>query len=386
MKTDRKQSEIYLDYNATTPIAPEVARAMMPIIEEEFGNPSSGYNLGQKAKEKLEEAREDVANLIGCKSSEILFTSGGSESNNMAIKGISYVLKERGNHVITSSIEHPAVLNTCRFLMKNGFDVTFLPVDSYGRVDPESVEKAVRKTTVLISIMHANNETGTLQPVEEIGRIANERGIPFHTDAAQSVGKIPVRVDEMRCDLLSIAGHKLYAPKGVGALYIRDGLTIEPLIHGAGQEGGRRAGTENVLLDVALGTACRVAGERMHREVERIRDLRDRLHEKIANSVDNLVLNGHPDDRLPNTLNVSLPGIDSGKLLGAIPALCASTGAACHDRSVEMSHVLAAMGVSEEVGMGALRLTLGRGTTGYDIDRTAELICSARDEIVRQRA
>ncbi len=377
---------IYLDYNATTPIAPEVARAMMPFIHEEFGNPSSGYSLGRKSKEKLEEAREEVADLIGCKGAEILFTSGGSESNNMAIKGISYVMKERGNHIITSSIEHPAVLNTCRFLMGNGFDVTFLPVDRYGCVDPDSVEKAVRKTTILISIMHANNETGTLQPIKEVGRIASEKGILFHTDAAQSVGKIPVRVDEIPCDLLSIAGHKLYAPKGVGALYIREGLTVEPIIHGAGQEGGRRAGTENVLLDVALGTAAKIAGERWKRDASRIKDLRERLYEKISARVGDLVLNGHPDNRLPNTLNISLPGIDSGELLNQIPTLCASTGSACHDRSTTLSHVLAAMGVSKEVGMGALRLTLGRGTTGQEVDQAAELICSGREEQIRKKA
>jgi len=377
---------IYLDYNATTPIDPEVARAMMPFIQEEFGNPSSGHLLGQMAKEKLEEARQEVADFIGCKGSEIVFTSGGSESNNMVIKGVCYAMMDRGNHIITSSIEHPAVLNTCLFLMRHDFDVTFLPVDHCGCVDPELVQKAIRKQTILISIMHANNETGTLQPIEEIGRIARERGLPFHTDAAQSVGKIPVRVYEIPCDLLSIAGHKIYAPKGVGALYIREGVIVTPLIHGAGQEGGLRAGTENVLLDVALGTACRVAGERMKKDAERIRTLRERLHDGIAAEVDGLVLNGHPDDRLPNTLNISFPGIDSGELLKKIPSLSASTGAACHDRSVTLSHVLDAMGVSKEVGMGALRLTLGRGTTEQEVDRAAELICSVREEMIRKKA
>ena len=371
---------IYLDHNATTPIAPEVAEAMRPYWEEKYGNPSSGYTLGRLAKEALEDARGRVANLLGCRSEEIVFTSGGTESNNMVIKGVAHSLAEKGRHIITTAIEHPAITNPCLFLLYQGYDVTFLPVDSTGLVEPSAVRKAIRPTTVLISVMHANNETGTIQPISEIGALAKEAGVLFHTDAAQSVGKIPAHVSDLRVDFLSLAGHKLYASKGVGALFLSNGLEIEPFMHGAGQESGRRAGTENVMFAAALGRACALAGDRMSADAERIRRLRDRLHSHLAEAIPGLVLNGHPEARLPNTLNVSLPGVDGATLLDAVPEICASTGAACHDRSVTLSHVLAAMQVSKETGRGAVRLTLGRENSEAEIDAAARMIIAAYNE------
>ncbi|MBU4345467.1 MAG: cysteine desulfurase [Desulfobacteraceae bacterium] len=368
---------IYLDYNATTPIDSDVAAAMMPFIKEEFGNPSSSYSLGIRAKQALEKARGQVARLLGCESREIVFTSGGSESNNMVLKGVALSLRSKGRHIITTAIEHPAIFNPAIFLMENGWDVTFLPVDKYGLLDPDEVKKAIRKDTVLISVMHANNETGTIQPVQEIGRLSREHGIFFHTDAAQSVGKIKTDVNDLCVDFLTIAGHKLYAPKGIGALYIRNGIEIVPLIHGGGQEKGRRAGTENVILNVALGAACELAGKHLEDYTARIISLRDRFHDKIVKKVPEVVLNGHPENRLPNTLNLSFPGLIGSEILRGIPDLCASTGSACKDRSVTISHVLAAMGVSREIGMGAVRLTLGRPTTEEEVDQAAEWIIKA---------
>jgi cysteine desulfurase len=368
---------IYLDYNATTPIDSDVAEAMMPFIKEEFGNPSSSYSPGIRAKHALEKARGQVARLLGCESGEIVFTSGGSESNNMVLKGVALSLRDKGRHIITTEIEHPAIFNPAIFLMENGWDVTFLPVDTYGSVDPDDVKNAIKKDTVLISVMHANNETGTIQPVQEIGRISREHGIFFHTDAAQSVGKVKTDVSDLCVDFLSVAGHKLYAPKGVGALYIRDGIEMVPLIHGGGQESGRRAGTENVILNVGLGAACKPAAKNMKDDTPRIAALRDRLHDKIVSAIPEAALNGHPDNRLPNTLNLSFPGQTGEKILKRIPNLCASTGAACEDRSTTISHVLAAMGVSRESATGAVRLTLGRPTTQDEVDQTAEWIIKA---------
>ncbi len=368
---------IYLDYNATTPIDSDVAAAMMPFIKEEFGNPSSSYSLGIRAKQALEKARGQVAGLLGSKTSEIIFTSGGSESNNMVLKGVAFSSQVKGRHLITTAIEHPAILNPAIFLMENGWDVTFLPVDQYGLLDPNDVKKAIRKDTALISVMHANNETGTIQPIQEIGRISREHGILFHTDAAQSIGKIKTDVNDLCVDFLSVAGHKLYAPKGVGALYIRNGIEIVPLIHGGGQENGRRAGTENVIMSVGLGTACELAGKHLEDYTDRIIALRDRLHDKIVKKAPEVVLNGHPENRLPNTLYLSFPGMVGEKILDGIPELCASTGAACEDRSVKISHVLAAMGVSREAAIGAVRLTLGRPTTQAEVDRAAGWIIKA---------
>lgn len=372
---------IYLDHNATTPVAPEVAEAMKPYWGAQYGNPSSGYPLGRAAREALEEARSQVAEFLGCQPGEIVFTSGGTESNNMVMKGVAHTLSDKGRHIITTAIEHPAISNPCLFLLYQGYDVTFLPVDGTGLVDPSAVREAIQPETILISVMHANNETGTIQPISEIGALAREAGVVFHTDAAQSAGKIPVRVSELHVDSASLAGHKMYAPKGIGALFLKDTLTLEPFMHGAGQESGRRAGTENVMFAVALGKACALARERMTQDAERIHQLRDRLHGLLAAQIPGLVLNGHPEKRLPNTLNVSLPGVEGGNLLDAVPALCASTGAACHDRAVTISHVLAAMQTPEEVARGAIRLTLGRANTEAEIDQAAKMIIAAYNSL-----
>jgi cysteine desulfurase len=364
---------IYLDFNASTPIAPEVAEAMKPFLSQHFGNPSSLHWAGIPAKEAVEHARQQVAELLQCSPDEIVFTSGGSESNNHAIKGVFFALREKGNHIITTQIEHPAVINPCRFLEKLGAEVTFVPVDRYGRADPQDIQKAITPRTILITVMHANNEVGTIQPIEEISKIAKERGIVFHTDAAQSVGKIVTKVDELRVDLLSIAGHKLYAPKGVGALYIREGTPIEPLIHGAGHESGRRAGTENVLLTVGLGQACKIA--KRYLSDDGIRNMRDHLWKLLQENFGEAVaLNGHPLHRLPNTLNASFVGKAGGELLSRLDGVAASTGAACHSGSVELSPVLKAMGISPEVGMGAIRFSLGRTTTIQELERVVQLL------------
>ncbi|MFZ5993591.1 MAG: cysteine desulfurase family protein [Thermodesulfobacteriota bacterium] len=368
---------IYLDYNATTPVDREVAAAMMPYIEEKWGNPGSSHQMGREARAAVETARGQVASLLRCGPQEVVFTGGGTESNNAVLKGVAHALRKKGRHIITSGIEHPSILQPAIFLMENGWEVTFLPVDSYGMVDPDNVRRALRKDTVLISIMHANNETGTIQPVAEIGAMTREHGVYFHSDAAQSVGKVETYVEDMGVDFLTVAGHKVYAPKGIGALYIREGAALEPLLHGAGQEGGRRAGTENVILAVALGAACAVAARRLHDEADRQRGLRDQLFEGIISEIPDAVLNGHKDKRLPNTLNIAFPGLSGGEILDGIPGLCASTGAACHDRSVTLSHVLAAMRVSREAGMGAIRLTVGRYTTEEEIDRAVSRIVAA---------
>lgn len=358
---------IYLDYNASTPIDPAVQAAMRPYLHDAFGNPSSGHWASRPAKEALDRARQQVASLLGAKVDEVVFTSGGSEANNLALKGSFFALREKGDHIITQVTEHPSVLKPLAFLQRLGASVTYLPVDSAGLVDPEAVRRAITSRTVLISIMHANNETGTLQPIEAIAAVARERGIRFHTDAAQSVGKVVTRVDELGVDLLSAAGHKLYAPKGVGALYVRRGTTLEPLIHGAGHEHGLRAGTESALLTVALGEACALAQDLD--QVATIRTLRDHFWQSLQNLFgDRVVLNGHPTQRLPNTLNVGFVGQMGADILARLEGVAASTGSACHAGSVELSPVLAAMGVSERVGMGAIRFSLGRGTTRDDID------------------
>ena len=367
-----KNKTIYLDFNASTPIAPEVAEAMKPFLTQHFGNPSSLHWAGVPAKEAVENARIQVADLLHCDPGEVVFTSGGSESNNHAIKGVFFARKEKGNHIITTQVEHPAVINPCRFLEKLGAAVTYMGVDQNGRVNPEEIEKAVAAKTILITVMHANNEVGTIQPVEEISKIAKKHGIPFHTDAAQSVGKIETEVDKLGVDLLSIAGHKVYAPKGVGALYIREGTSIEPLIHGASHESGQRAGTENVLLIVGLGKACEIS--KNYLSDDRIRNLRDRFWKLLQDNFgDDIVLNGHPLHRLPNTLNVSFVGKVGGEILSHMEEVAASTGAACHSGSVELSPVLKAMEVSPEVGMGAIRFSLGRTTTVEEVDRVVEL-------------
>lgn len=365
---------IYLDYNATTPVDPRVLEAMLPYLRQHFGNPSSGHAYGSEANMGVERAREQVAELLGCAPDEVVFTGGGSEADNLALKGIAESDRDRGDQIITSQVEHPAVLGTCRYLARHGYQVTFLPVDGYGRVDPGDVRNAITPRTILITIMHANNEVGTLQPIAAIGEIARTHGIPFHTDAAQSVGKIPTRVDELGVDLLTVAGHKLYAPKGVGALYVRRGLAVEPLIHGAGHEGGRRAGTENVAGIVGLGAACQIAGQSLQTEADRLRGLRDRLHQGLIKQVDQVHLNGHFSERLPNTFNVSLAGVDSTSLLAAAPEVAASTGSACHSGETEPSAVLTAMGIPRELALGAVRFSLGRWTTAEEIDRAVALV------------
>lgn len=368
-----RTQKIYLDFNASTPIAPEVAEAMRPFFTQHFGNPSSCHWAGEPAREAVEKARRQVAGLLQCHPSEIVFTSGGSESNNHAIKGAFFALREKGNHIITTQIEHPAVLNPCRFLEKLGGKVTYIGVDRFGRVDPEEFEKAITLKTILISVMHANNEVGTIQPIEEISKMAKEHGILFHTDAAQSVGKIETKVDDLGVDLLSVAGHKVYAPKGVGALYVRGGTPVEPLIHGAGHESGRRAGTENVLLIVGLGKACEIA--KKYSDDDKIRDFRDRFWKLLEkNFGSGIILNGHFTHRLPNTLNISFIGKLGGEILSQLEGVAASTGAACHSGSVELSPVLRAMGISPEVGMGAIRFSLGRTTTIEELERVVELL------------
>jgi len=365
--------KIYLDFNASTPIAPEVAEAMKPFLSQHFGNPSSQHWAGIPAKEAVEHARKQVAELLQCSPEEIVFTSGGSESNNHAIQGVFFALREKGNHIVTTQIEHPAVLNPCRFLEKLGAEATYVPVDRYGSVDPDDIRRAVAPRTILITVMHANNEVGTIQPLEEISKIAKERGVIFHTDAAQSVGKIATKVDELSVDLLSIAGHKVYAPKGIGALYIRKGTPIEPLMHGAGHESGRRAGTENVLLIVGLGKACEIA--KRYLSDDSIRNLRDHFWKLLQDNFgEQVVLNGHPVNRLPNTLNVSFVGKAGGEILARLEGVAASTGSACHAGSVELSPVLKAMGISIEVGMGAIRFSLGRTTTIQELERVGYLL------------
>jgi cysteine desulfurase len=367
---------IYLDYNASTPIDPAVAAAMRNYLHEHYGNPSSGHWAAAPAKAALEIARRQVAVLLGCQPDEVVFTSGGSEANNLAIKGVFFALTDKGDHIITSAIEHPATVAPCRFLERFGANVTYLPVDRYGLVDADDVRRAITPRTILISIMHANNETGTIQPMQEVSRIAREHGVMLHTDAAQSIGKIPTDVNELGVDLLSIAGHKLYAPKGVGALYVRSGTPLEPLIHGASHEFGRRAGTESALLAVGLGTACELARDLT--PMERVRTLRDRFWEALQMHFgDRVVLNGHLEYRLPNTLNVAFVGRIGTEILSQLPGLAASTGSACHEGRVELSPVLKAMDIVPEVGMGAIRFSLGRGTTGEEIDAAVESLAAA---------
>ncbi len=358
---------IYLDFNASTPICPEAVETMRPFLFEHYGNPSSLHWAGMPAKDAVEKARGQVASLLGCDPTEIVFTSGGSESNNHAIKGVFFANRDRGDHIITTAVEHPATLNPCRFLEKLGAKVTVLPVDRFGMVDPNGVRKAITRRTVLITVMHANNEVGTTEPISEIAAITREAGIPFHTDAAQTVGKIPADVEELGVDLLSVAGHKVYAPKGIGALYIREGTKIEPFVHGAEHEAGRRAGTENVLLSVALGAACEAA--RKWIGMPQNQAFRDRFWDGLRGIFgEKVTLNGHPAARLPNTLNVNFVGKVGAEVLSMLPGVAASTGSACHAGSVTLSPVLAAMGVPPEEGMGAVRFSLGRTTTWEELE------------------
>jgi cysteine desulfurase len=370
------EDTIYLDYNATTPVLPEVLDAMIPYFREGFGNPSSGHVFGRVAREAVDKARGRVAMLIGCDADEIIFTSGGTESNNLAIRGTTEARPER-RHVVTSSIEHPAVAAPCAWLERNGWRVIRAGVDVDGRVRPDETAAAIRDDTALVTIMHANNETGVLQPVTEVARAARERGAVVHTDAAQSVGKVPISVRSLGVDLLSVAGHKLYAPKGVGALYVRRHTLLRAFALGAGHERGLRPGTENVASIVGLGVACERAARDLDAEGARLRALRDDLWERLLASVPALTLNGHPTERLPNTLSVRFPGVSGTTLLDAAPGVAASTGSACHDGHQEAPAVIVAMGVPPRHALGAVRLTLGRGTTGADIERAAAVLVQA---------
>jgi len=367
---------VYLDHNATTPTHPEVVKAMLPYFEEVFGNASSIHQFGQQARKAIDEAREKVAEFIGAKPEEIVFTSGGTESNNLAIKGILYANESKGKHIITSSIEHHSVLNPCKYLEKKGFKVTYLPVDKYGVIEPEGVKEAISNETILISIMHANNEVGTIESITEIGTIAKEKGIHFHTDAVQSVGKIPVNVNELNVDLLSLSGHKIYGPKGIGALYIRKGTRIQPLIHGGHHEKNRRAGTENVPAIVGLGKAIEIVNETMETGLIHLTNLRNKLCSGIGEKIDHVQLNGHPGKRLPNTLNISFEFVEGESIILNLDmkGVAVSSGSACTSGSLEPSYVLKAMGVEPAIAQGSIRFSLGKDNTEEDIDYVLEIL------------
>ena len=368
--------QIYLDYAATTPTHPEVVKTMFPYFTEAFGNPSGIYAYGQEAKGAIEEARSKVANLIGARDEEIVFTSGGTEADNFALKGVAFANQNKGNHIITSSIEHHAVMETGKFLEGRGFRVTYLPVDGYGLVNPDDVRKAITDKTILISVMHANNEVGTMEPITEIGKIAKETGIYFHTDAVQTVGHIPVNVNELGVDLLSMSAHKLYGPKGVGALYIRKGTKLVSHMHGGGQERERRASTENVPGIVGFGRAAELAQQEMSEEAKRLAYLRDQLIKGLQEQIDHIRLNGHPLRRLPNNVNVSVDFVEGESMCLNLDleGVCVSTGSACSSSSLESSHVLLAMGLPPEQARGLLRLTLGKWTTEEEIARVVEVL------------
>lgn len=370
---------IYLDYNATTPIARPVEEAMRPFLAEHFGNPSSLHALGRAANEAVQDARVRVAQLLGADRDEIVFTSGGTESNNLAIIGaLLRHAPAASGHLVISALEHPSVAEPARFLESLGYDLTIVGCNRQGVVDPAAVEAALRPTTMLVSIMHANNEIGTVQPIREIARICRARRVLLHTDAAQTVGKIPTRVQELGVDLLTVAGHKMYAPKGIGALYVRRGTRLEPVLHGAGHEGGLRPGTENVPYIVALGQAASMAAENLDQVAERMAALRDRLERLLHEGLGpTMSINGRQAPRLPNTLSVNFPGVSGHELLRRIPELCSSTGSACHSSETQLSPALAAIGLSHPVARGTVRLSLGWYTTEEDIDRAANLLLSA---------
>ncbi|HLY18935.1 MAG TPA: cysteine desulfurase family protein [Bryobacteraceae bacterium] len=372
---------VYLDYNATTPLDPEVIAAMRPYLEEHFGNPSSSHCYGARPRRAVQEARGQVAGLLNCAPDEVIFTSGGTESNNHALKSVA-AGAGKGGHIITSAIEHPAVTEVCGWLARRGFEITELPVDEHGLVSVADVGAALRPETVLVSIMHANNEVGTAQPIAEFAAVARPKGVLLHTDAAQSAGKIPVDVEALGVDLLSLAGHKLYAPKGIGALYARRGVALEKFMHGAGQERGLRAGTENVLEIVGLGKACEIARRDLVRHAAHMRDMRDALESGLRARVAGMRVNGHLDRRLPNTLSAGFRGADAQDLLHAIgDRVAASAGAACHSGGVEISHVLRAMHVPLEWARGTLRLSTGRMTTRNDIEQAIDAIAAACSRI-----
>jgi cysteine desulfurase len=367
---------IYLDHAATTPTDPEVVQAMLPFFTRIYGNPSSIHAFGQEAKRAIEAARDGIASFLGAKPEEIIFTSGGTESNNFILKGIAASAGNRGNHIITSAIEHHAVLESCHYLEKQGFHVTYLPVDRFGLVDPDDVKRNITDKTILISVMHANNEIGTIEPIAEIGRIARKRGVPFHTDAVQTFGHLPISVDELNIDALSASAHKFYGPKGVGILYLRRGTRIQSFMHGGEQERKRRASTHNVTGIVGFGKAVELAAERMKEEARQEIFLRDKLISGILKQIEETRLNGHPVHRLPNNVNVSVAFIEGESMILNLDmeGIAVSTGSACTSASLEPSHVLTAIGLPHELAHGSLRLTLGRATTEADIDRTLDVL------------
>ncbi len=366
---------IYLDFNATTPLEDSVVEAMWPYLKEHHGNPSSGHALGRKMRSAIDRAREQVARLLGASPDEIVFTSGGSESNNFVLKGMFERYAGRPCHIVTSAVEHPAILAPCAFLESRGCKITKVPVDGTGWVDPEDVRKAITPDTILVTIMHANNEVGTIQPLADIARIAHEAGVPVHTDAAQSIGKIDAKVDDLGVDFLTLAGHKLYAPAGVGALYIRSGQEIEPLIHGAGHEKGRRSGTEPVPSIVGLGVAAELAADT---NSGKSRGLCAKFHNLLREGLgDRVVLNGHPENRLPNTLNIGFRELIGQDILAKLPEIAASPGAACHGGRHDPSQVLSAMNVPRDIALGAIRFSLGRHTTESEIDTAAAMVVAA---------
>ncbi len=371
--------KIYLDYNATTPIDKEVALAMQPYLTNYFGNPSSSHSFGLETKKAVENARKQVAALLNCKPTEIIFTSGGSESNNYAIKGFAFANEHKGKHIITSSIEHPAVTEVCKYLATKGFEISYIPVDEFGVISLKKLEESITSQTILISVMHANNEIGTIQPITEIAAIAKKHNIAFHTDAAQSVGKYQTDVKQIDIDMLSIAGHKLYAPKGIGALYIRDGIVLEKLIHGADHEQNKRAGTENVLEIVGLGKACEIAQRDLNKNMNHLKRMRDLLHINLLEKLPDIKLNGHPELRLPNTLNISFPDIEANVLLNEIEleGIAASAGAACHTGSIKVSAVLSAISLHTKYAMGTIRFSVGKYTTEAEINKSSEIIIEA---------
>ncbi len=367
---------VYLDYAATTPVDPGVVEAMLPYFTEKFGNPSSIYSYGQEAKSAIEQARGSVADLIGARPEEIVFTSGGTEADNYALKGTAFALQAKGNHIITSAIEHHAVIETCKFLEKTGFTVTYLPVDRHGIVDPAVLKKAITPKTILVSIMHANNEVGTIEPISELAKVAHEAGVAFHTDAVQTVGHIPVNVRDLGVDLLAISAHKLYGPKGVGALFIKKGTRLVPWMHGGEQESRRRASTENVPGIVGLGTAASLVKSEISSEIARLTGLRKQLVDGLLAKLDHTQLNGHPEQRLPGNVNMSFEYVEGESMCLNLDlsGICASTGSACSSSSLEPSHVLLAMGFPPEQAHGSLRFTMGKWTTPEDIQRVLETL------------
>ena len=373
---------IYLDYAATTPVHPEVVKAMSPYFQEIFGNPSSMHSCAQEAKAAVESARAKLAGFIGARPEEIVFTSGGTESDNFAVKGVAYANEERGNHIITSAVEHHAVLEPCHFLEKRGFKVTYLPVDRYGMVDPDEVKKAITPKTILVSLMHASNEVGTIQPIAEIGKITRNAGIYLHSDAVQTFAHIPIDVNQLNIDLLSLSGHKLYGPKGVGAIFIRKGTKMVPFMHGGGQEEGRRGSTYNVPGIVGLGKAIEIAEKEMSEEAERLTRYRDHLIKSLQQKIEFIHLNGHPERRLPNNVSVGIDFVEGEASLMSLDfeGICVSTGSACSSESLEPSHVLTAMQIPAEQARCSLRFTLGKWTTEAEIER----VLSVLPEIVRK--